>query len=124
MTTLALPLSHDGLDAPLSDHFGKCKWLAILSPGAAPRFLRNQGLNGRWVAEALAAAGVTDVVAGHMGDGAFRQLAAAGLAVWQAAPAGATGADQAARHLAGQLARMTAPPAHDHGAAGGCGCKH
>jgi len=126
MTTLAFALSHDRLEAPLAEHFGKCKWLAVLRPGAAPRFLRNEGLNGRWVAEALAAAGVTDVVAGHMGGGAFRHLAGAGLRVWQASPAGATAAELAARHLAGQLAPMTAPPPHEHGGEGhgGCGCGH
>jgi predicted Fe-Mo cluster-binding NifX family protein len=129
MTRLAFPLSHDRLDAPLSEHFGKCKWLGLAEAGAAPRFLRNEGLNGRWVAEALAAAGVTDVVAGHMGGGALAHLQTAGLRAWQASPAGATAAALAEAFAAGQLAPMTAPPPHEHGpdgpdGHGGCGCQH
>lgn len=126
MTRLAFPLSRDRLDVPLSEHFGKCKWLAVVEAGAPPRFLRNEGLNGRWVAEALAAAGVTDVVAGHMGGGAHRHLAEAGLRIWAAAPADATAASLVERFAAGQLAAMPSPPAHDHGAGGhgGCGCAH
>ncbi len=126
VTRLAFPLSHDRLDAPLSEHFGKCKWLGVLEPGAPPRFLRNEGLNGRWVAEALACVGVTDVVVGHLGGGAFRHLAEAGLRVWAASPAGATAAELAERHAAGALAPMAAPPPPDQGGAGhgGCGCVH
>jgi predicted Fe-Mo cluster-binding NifX family protein len=125
-TRLGFALSHDRLDAPLSEHFGKARWLAVAEAGAPARFLRNEGLNGRWVAEALAAAGVTDVVAGHMGGGAFRHLVAAGLRVWQAAPEGATAAELAARFAAGAFAPMTSPPAHEHGSgsSGGCGCGH
>lgn len=123
---LGLPLSHDRLDAPLSEHFGKCKWLGVAEPGQPARFLRNEGLNGRWVAEALAAAGVTDVVAGHLGGGAWRHLAEAGIAVWAASPAGATAAALAERFAAGLLAPMPAPPPPGPGAGGhgGCGCAH
>lgn len=126
MARLGLPLSHDRLDAPLSEHFGKCKWLAVAEAGAPPRFLRNEGLNGRWVAEALAAAGVTDVVAGHLGGGAFRHLAEAGIRVWAADPAAATAAGQAEAFAAGRLSPMPPPPAPEHGPGGhgGCGCGH
>ncbi len=127
MRTIGLPLSHDRLDAPLSDHFGKAKWLAVVPEDGPPRFLRNEGLSGGWVAGALAAAGVTDVVAGHMGGGAFQHLVGAGLRAWQAGPA-ATAAGQVEALRAGALAPMTPPAAghghggHDHG--GGCGCGH
>ncbi len=50
MRTIGLPLSHDRLDAPLSDHFGKAKWLAVVPEDGPPRFLRNEGLSGGWVA--------------------------------------------------------------------------
>lgn len=126
MPRLGLPLSHDRLDAPLSEHFGKCKWLGVHEAGQPPRFLRNEGLNGRWVAEGLAAAGVTDVVAGHLGGGAFRHLAEVGIRVWAADPAAATAAAQAEAFAAGRLARMPAPAAPEQGPAGhgGCGCSH
>lgn len=125
MVRLALPVSRDRLDAPLSGHFGKCPWLAVVEAGAPPRFLRNEGLNGRWVAEALSAAGVTDVVAGHMGGGAFRHLEAAGLRAWQAEPTGATAAELVEASSAGRLARLAAPPDDGPGQGhGGCGCRH
>lgn len=126
MTRLAFPLSQDRLDAPLSEHFGKCQWLGVLEPGAPPRFLRNEGLNGRWVAEALACVGVTDVVVGHLGGGAYRHLAEAGIRVWAASPVGATATELAAQFAAGALSPMAAPPPLDHGPGGhgSCGCSH
>jgi len=117
---LGLPLSQDRLDAPLSEHFGKAPWLAVIEGDAPPRFLRNQGQGGRWVAEALAAAGVTDVVAGHMGGGAFGHLAAAGLLVWQG-DATSTAAELLRRCQAGALPPLTPPPPGT-GGHGGCGC--
>ncbi|HET9554027.1 MAG TPA: NifB/NifX family molybdenum-iron cluster-binding protein [Anaeromyxobacteraceae bacterium] len=120
MPRLGLTLAIDRLDAPLSDHFGKAPWLAVLEPGAPPRFLANAGQSGRAVAEAFAAAGVTDVVAGHLGPGAFGHLLQAGLRVWQAA-AGEPAAEQARRFEAGALQPLAAPPPHQHGG-GGCGC--
>jgi predicted Fe-Mo cluster-binding NifX family protein len=126
MTRLAFPLSHDRLDAPLSEHFGKCKWLGVAEAGAAPRFIRNEGLNGRWVAEALAGAGVTDVVAGHLGGGAYRHLAEVGIRIWAGEPAEATVAQLTELFAAGKLAPMPSPPPPDHGPGGhgGCGCQH
>ncbi len=123
MPRLGLPLSHDRLDAPLSGHFGKCKWLAVVEAGQPPRFLRNEGLNGRWVAQALAAAGVTDVVAGHLGGGTWRHLAEAGIRAWAADPEGADAATLAEAFAAGRLAPLPEPPAGEAGH-GGCGCHH
>lgn len=120
MTILGLVLSADRLDAPLSGHFGKAPWLGVVADGAPPRFLRNEGMGGGWVAGAFAAAGVTDVVADHIGVGAWGHLAERGLRVWQAT-AGGTAAEQVAAFLAGRLAPMDAP-AGGHGHGGGCGC--
>jgi predicted Fe-Mo cluster-binding NifX family protein len=121
---LGLTLSHDRLDAPLSEHFGKARWLAVVEPDGQARFLRNEGLSGGWVARAFAEAGVTDVVVAHLGGGAFGHLEAAGIRVWQG-DAAAAASDLAARLAAGALPRLAAPPPHDHGAGGhggGCGC--
>jgi predicted Fe-Mo cluster-binding NifX family protein len=107
---LGFPLSHDRLDAPRSEHFGACRWLGVVEAGAPPRFLRNEGLNGRWVAEALAAAGVSDVVAGHLGGGAYRHLAGVGIRVWVGEPADATVARLVEPFAAGMLAPMPVPP--------------
>jgi len=128
MKVLGLVLSADRLDAPLSGHFGKAPWLGVVAEGAPPRFLRNEGMGGGWVAGAFAAAGVTDVLADHMGGGAYGHLAERGLRVWQAAPGG-TAAEQVAAFLAGRLSPMAAPAGghggHGHGGhghGGGCGC--
>jgi predicted Fe-Mo cluster-binding NifX family protein len=123
VTRLGVPLSLDRLDAPLSEHFGKAPWLAVLEAGAPPRFLRNEGQCGSWVAGALAAAGVTDVAAGHLGAGAYRHLAGAGLKVWAASPPGATATELLASLAAGMLAPLAAPAPGPHGH-GGCGCGH
>jgi predicted Fe-Mo cluster-binding NifX family protein len=121
MRLVAFPLSRDGLDAPLSTHFGKARWLAVVDEAGRARFLRNEGLNGRWVARALAAAGATDVVAAHLGGGAFAHLVEAGLRVWSAAP-DETAEGQLRRLRDGRLAPLDAPPPHGEGHGGGCGC--
>jgi predicted Fe-Mo cluster-binding NifX family protein len=119
---LGLPLAAERLDGPLSAHFGKAPWLAVVEAGAPPRFLRNEGQSGGWVAGALAEAGVTDVVADHLGGGAHAHLAEAGLRVWQG-DATSPAEELIRRCLAGQLAPL-APPSPDHAGHGhgGCGC--
>jgi predicted Fe-Mo cluster-binding NifX family protein len=119
---LALPV--DRLDAPLSEHFGRAPWLAVVPDIGEPRFLRNEGQNGRAVAQALAGGGVTDVVAPQMGAGALGHLLEAGIRTWKADPMTISAADQVARLRAGGLERLEAEAGHGgHGAhGGGCGC--
>ncbi len=77
-----MPVARMDLDAPLAKHFGKAKWLAILEPGRC-RFVRNEWLDGRTVVAELASHGCTDVVARHMGCGAYAHVAASGMRAWQ-----------------------------------------
>ncbi len=86
MRTVALAMSHQDLDHAPSQHFGKAKWVLLVREGAEPRFLRNEGLNGRYVAELLAREGCTDVILLHAGEGALHHLKAANLRLWQALP--------------------------------------
>ncbi len=83
MTKIGIPVSRMDLDAPLAKHFGKAKWLAILEPPGKCRFVRNPGLDGGTVVAELASHGCTDVVARHMGCGAFARVTASGMRAWE-----------------------------------------
>jgi predicted Fe-Mo cluster-binding NifX family protein len=85
---IGLTLLHDSEDSPLSDHFGKAKWLGIYEPSTGEmRFVRNTGLNGRFVADAFDEAGCSHVVFTNIGEGALGHLGSYEiLAVW--GPAG------------------------------------
>ena len=80
---IGMTLSRDHLDAPLAEHFGKAKWLLVMDYPHRWEFVRNQGLDGRSVAEAFAARGCTDVIVRHLGPGAYSHVTAAGMKVWQ-----------------------------------------
>ncbi len=117
--SFGLPLLKDSLDSPLSQHFGKAKWLLVYEGAGRHRFVRNAGLSGRSVVQDLAAAGCTDVVILHAGDGAWGHLQRGGMRVWQGE------ADVPARELIrraeeGSLARAAAPGAGDPPHGGHC----
>ena len=124
MSRIGMTLPQDSASQPLAEHFGKAPWIAIAEAGGTFRFVPNTGGCGGSVARALAAEGVTDVIATHLGAGPFGHLRAAGLRLWQGAPG------VAAEELARQLAAGTLPelreatgPGHGHGGHG-CGCSH
>ncbi len=83
MTKIGLPVTRMDLDAPLAKHFGKAKWLAILEPPGRCQFIRNPWLEGGAVAAELASHGCTDVVARHMGCGAYARVTASGMRAWE-----------------------------------------
>ncbi len=103
MTKIGMPVTRMDLDAPLAKHFGKAKWLAILEPGRCS-FVRNTWLDGRTVVAELASHGCTDVVARHMGCGAFAHVSASGMRAWQGDDA------VTARVVADRLASGGLPP--------------
>ena len=69
MPRIGMPLTRDHLGARIAPHLGKARWIAVLDDDGRAQMTRNVGLSGRWVAELFAAAGVTDVVAEHVGEG-------------------------------------------------------
>jgi len=75
-------------DAPLAEHFGKAKWLLVVEASDRCELVRNEGLDGRSVAAAFVARGCTDVIATHLGAGAYAHLTAAGIRTWQGDAAG------------------------------------
>jgi predicted Fe-Mo cluster-binding NifX family protein len=112
-----MPLTRHHLGAPIAPHLGKAKWLAVLDDDGRAQVTRNVGLRGRWVAELFAAAGVTDVVADHVGEGAWRALTAVGIRVWRGAP-GVPASELASRLLDGRLELVPRPdPEETHGRA-------
>lgn len=108
-----MPLTRDHLGARLAPHLGKARWLAVLDDDGRARMTRNVGLSGRWVVERFAAAGVTDVVAEHVGPGAWNALAQAGIRVWRGPP-GVPASALASLLLDGRLELLPRPDPEQH----------
>ena len=116
MSTLALMVSRDSLDAPLARTFGKAKWLLLWDGANGAEFRRNETLSGGSVAGTIAAAGCRDVIAAHLGEKACAHLSALGIRLWKG-PDDAPVRDVIEMHLRGQLSQWSADGA---GASGGC----
>jgi len=119
MAKIGMTLSRESVEDPLAQHFGKAKWLLVWDSAGPARFIPNQGLNGRWVAEAFAAAGCSLVVASHLGSGALEHLRQAGIRVLEGAPE-MPASELARRAEAGQLRELLEAPPHPSGS-GCCG---
>ena len=98
MVKIAVP-SRDGL---VDEHFGHCKEFLVFAVGEdgaiAPEatIASAEGCGCKsGMAAALARAGVTNMVAGNMGEGAVRVLASHGIAVARGASGDARAAAQA-----------------------------
>ncbi len=102
MARIGMALKRNNLDSQLSDHFGKAKWLLAWEDDQHHEFIRNEGLNGRWVAEALAQAGCQVVALNDAGPGAILHLKASGMRLVEA-PAELTAREVARRAARGEL---------------------
>ena len=80
---VGMPVSRRQSDAPLSQDFGKAKWLAVHAGAGRVEFIRNVGLSGVFAAATLREAGCKDVVALHLGPRAQVHLRAAGMRLWR-----------------------------------------
>jgi predicted Fe-Mo cluster-binding NifX family protein len=120
--TIGLPLLKDSLDSPLSQHFGKAKWLLVYQSPERYQFLRNTGLSGHFVVQALVGAGCTDVVILHAGSGAWGHLQQGGVRTWLGEP-GVPARDLVRRLEEGGLARAE-PPDEDDPSSHGENCTH
>jgi predicted Fe-Mo cluster-binding NifX family protein len=114
MARIGMVVSRTDLDAPAAEHFGKAKWLVVVEAPDRCEFIKNTGLDGRSVAHELASRGCTDVVARHMGPGAYEHVTAAGMKAW-AADESVT-VRVVAERLAGGALRPLAPSngGHEH----------
>ncbi len=126
MAKIGIVVSRTDPDAPVAEHFGKAKWLAVVEGPDRCEFVRNTGLSGGSVAHELASRGCTDVVARHMGQGAYEHVTAAGMRAWQADES-VTPRVVSERLASGALLPMASGGGggHGHGHGGcGCGCGH
>ncbi len=100
---------------PLAEHFGKAKWLLVVDGAGRCEFFRNEGLDGRSVAQAFAVRECTDVVVDRLGPGAYAHVRAAGMHVWKGLPG------ESARALARALEDGRLRPLGPEDVAGGHG---
>lgn len=123
MGKIAVMMSAGRSDARMSSHFGKAEWIMISEQdGAAPEFLRNEGHNGRSVAELLIHRGCTDAIVVDIGDGALQHLQAAKIRAW-AAPGAIVGHEALGMFAGGGLSPIpAASPAPGRGEGHGCCC--
>src|SRR5512140_2910817 len=119
MAKIGMTLSRERVEDPLAPHFGKAKWLLVWDSAGPARFIPTQGLNGRGVAEAFAAACCTQVVASHLGPGALAHLRQAGIRVLEGSP-DAPAMELARLADAGQLPELLEAAPHPEGS-GCCG---
>jgi predicted Fe-Mo cluster-binding NifX family protein len=123
MARIGMTVSRPDPDAPLAGHFGKARWLLVVEAPDRFELLRNEGLDGRSVAEVFASHGCTDVIALRMGWGAYAHVTAAGMRVWEG-DAGVTARVLAERLAHGALQPL-APGDVTHGHAPGArGMRH
>ncbi len=123
MGRLAVMMSTDDLDGPMSPHFGKAEWIMVVEvPSGMAEFARNEGLNGASAADLLIGCGCTDVILVDVGEGALGHLQAAHIRVW-AAPGPVAGNEALRMFADGKLAPVPAVrSAKRQGAGRGCCC--
>jgi predicted Fe-Mo cluster-binding NifX family protein len=123
MSKIAVMMTAEKADEPMSLHFGKAEWLMIAdAENASQEFVKNDAMNGRGAAEIVIGRGCRDVIATDIGDGALRRLQAARIQVW-AAPSRVSGSKALQMQRAGELPPV--PPAREetkHGEGHGCCC--
>ncbi len=84
---IGFTLLKDQKDSPLSGHFGKAKWLGIFDSSTGEmQFVRNTGLNGRFVADCFDEAGCTHAVFTNIGAPALEHLKRYGIRAYRGEP--------------------------------------
>jgi predicted Fe-Mo cluster-binding NifX family protein len=121
MSRIAVMMSANRPEAPLSGHFGKAPWIMLADEGTgAPEFVQNEQGNGRSASERILQMGCTDVLLREIGDGALARLQAAGVQAW--AVLGAISGNEAL-HFFAERALAPVPAARSEGKGhGGCCC--
>lgn len=122
MSRIAVMMSANRPDAPLSGHFGKAPWIMVASgENAVPEFVPNQEGNGRSAAERLLQMGCTDVLLREIGDGALVRLQAAGVQAW--AVLGVISGNEALRSFSERALEPVPAARTDARSHGGCCCR-
>ena len=119
MSKVAVMMSENSLEGQMSSHFCKAEWVMIANTDSESHvFLKNEGVQGKSVAELVASLECTDAIFSEIGNGALGHLKAANIGGWMAP-----------RHITGLQAlvmfqnRQLQPAAATEGHAGrGCCC--
>ena len=121
MSKVAVMMSEDRIDAPISAHFGKAEWAMVADTQChTVAFLRNDASHGKGAAQLVAGVHCTDAIFTSIGNGALAHLQAASIRGW-IAPPNITG--QQALEMFEHL-RLQPAEAATEGHAGGCCCSH
>jgi predicted Fe-Mo cluster-binding NifX family protein len=108
MGRVAVMMTVDRPDAPMSSHFGKARWVmfADLESGAI-EFEGNETQHGCNAVQVVVGHGCTDAIFVDIGDGALEHLQAAHICAW-AAPAPISGREALRMFADGQLSPVPA----------------
>jgi predicted Fe-Mo cluster-binding NifX family protein len=125
MSKVAVMMSAERADGPMSSHFGKAEWIMIAdTETASNKFVKNDAMNGRGAAGTVIGEGCSDVVVVDIGDGALGHLQSANIRAW-VVPEPVAGVEALNRFKAGQLSAVPSTPAATrHGSGHGCCCGH
>lgn len=119
MSKVAVMMSENSLEGQMSSHFGKAEWVMIANTDSDIHvFLKNEGAQGKSVAELVASMECTDAIFSEIGNGAMGHLKAANIGGWMA-PRHITGL-QALKMFQNQQLQPVAPA--DGHAGRGCCC--
>ena len=119
MSKVAVMMSENRLEGQMSSHFGKAEWVMIANTDSdAPIFLKNEGAQGKSVAELVASLECTDAIFSEIGNGAMGHLKAANIGGWMA-PRHITGLQALTMFQGKQLQPAAAADGH---AGKGCCC--
>jgi predicted Fe-Mo cluster-binding NifX family protein len=125
MSKVAVMMSAQSAEGPMSSHFGKAEWIMIAdTENASLDFVKNDAMNGRGAAGTVIGEGCTDVLVVDIGGGALGHLQEARIQAW-AVGEPVAGAEALRRFKAGQLPAVSATQATEkHGGGQGCCCGH
>jgi predicted Fe-Mo cluster-binding NifX family protein len=123
MSKVAVTMSDNRIEAPMSSHFGKAPWIMVAdSENGVVEFAENDAQQGRGVASIVASHECTDVVLVGIGGGALRHLQMANINAW-AVEGPVTGQEALHMFVTGKVKAAMAEESHQ-GDGGGCCCGH
>ena len=115
MSKVACTVLLDRETSPLSQHFGKAKWVMVSdTETGASEFEQNHGLNGHAIVDVLVRHQCDDVIFAEIGPGALSHLQKAQIRGWFA-PQNVPAPELLEKLRRGELRRAVEPsPGHGH----------
>ena len=82
MAKIALTVSRNEDDTPLSPFFGKARWLLVVDSATGRKFyIRNRGWTSEWMCATTMALAIDGLVCAYIDGGALRRLTGRGIDV-------------------------------------------